>query len=162
MMIAGMTTATVLNASVAKADGFNCVARSTGMNIKLFNHVDLDKGTRAAAVLVLSNPAIQSPNKTIAKFSDANQTLAAKGYGKYEAKVDLRYNDSGRAGENVGGTKLGQLKSIILDLNFSYNTLDVELAKVSNVYGIIKYVKRNGEINTESVTCARYLKNGAI
>ena len=52
-----------------------------------------------------------------------------------------------------------ELKTIILDLNFSYNTLDVELAKVSNVYGVIKYVKRDGDILSESVTCARYLKN---
>ena len=96
MMIAGMATA-----AVAKADGFTCQGRSTGVNIKLFNHTDADAGTRSAAVLVLSNPAIQSPNKTIAKFTDANQTLAYKGYGKYEAKVDLRFNDSGRAGENI-------------------------------------------------------------
>lgn len=154
MMIAGMTTAVA-----SKADGFHCQARNTGMNIKLFNHVQADEGTRSAAVMVLSQPSIQSPNKTIAKFSDANRTLNYKGYGKYEAKVDLRFNDSGRAGENIGGTKLGQLKSIILDLNFSYNTLDVELAKVSSVQGVIKYVKRDGDVLAETVTCARYLKN---
>lgn len=153
-MIAGMVSGTV-----AKADGFNCQGRSTGINIKLFNNTQPEAGTREVAVMVLSNPSVHTPNKTIAKFTGANGTLAAKGYGKYEAKVDLRFNDSGRAGELIGGTKLGQLKKILLDLNFSYNTIDVELAKVSSVYGVIKYVKRDGDINSESVVCSRYLKN---
>lgn len=153
MMIAGMITG-----AAAQADGFNCQGRSTGIKIKLYNNTQPEMGSRKVAVMVLSNPEIASPNKTISKFNGAN-TLSYKGYGKYEAKVDFRFKDTGHPGELIGGTKLGQLKTINLDLNFSYNTLDVELAKVSSVTGVIKYVKRNGDINSESVTCARYLKN---
>jgi hypothetical protein len=158
MMIAGMF-AGALSGTAAQADGFTCQGRSTGINIKVFNHTDPNAGTRVAAVMVLSNPNIQSPNKTIAKFTSQNATLAYKGNGVWKAKVDLRYSDTSRKGELIGGTKLGQLSAVDLDLAFNYSSYETQLAQATQTNGVIRYFKRNGDYNVESVTCKRYLKS---
>lgn len=147
-------------ASVAQADGFICEAQDSGLSIKIFNKTQPTDGTRVAAVMVISDPAINTPNKTIVKFSSENENLEYQGYGKFEAQVDLRYNDSARKGENIAGTKLGQLKTIVLDLRFAYTTDSTILAAIANeVPGRITYNKRNGEVRSEKVSCSRYLKN---
>jgi len=100
--------------------------------------------------MVVSDSLVNNPNKTIATFSDENNTLAYLGYGKFQARVDLRYIESNKKGENIAGTKLGQLKNINLQL-FGEASFVVD-AKIS-------YVKRTGEIIDEKAICARYLKN---
>jgi hypothetical protein len=146
--------------SSARADGFKCVGQSTGLKIKVFNHTDPRQGTRTASVMLISNPMIRTPNQTVAKFSDQNRTLKYLGHGQYTAKVDLRFNDSGRQGENIAGTKLGELSSIDLFINFSYSHNSIELANaVPEIPGTISYIKRNGEVLEEPVICSRYLKN---
>lgn len=143
----------------AQADGFQCVARNSGLNLKLYNHTGAPQGTRAPAILVISNPEVQSPNKTIAKFSGQNGTLSYQGYGVYEAKVDLRFKDTQRGGEWIAGTKLNQLQTIKLNLNFSYDSTSTSLARMDSVSGKITYLKRNGEQLVETVSCKRYLKS---
>jgi hypothetical protein len=117
-------------------------------------------GTRTPAVMILADPALQYPRQTIASFSDQNHTLSYLGHGQYFAKVDLRFLDSGRKGENVGGTKLGELKSIQLNVNFSYSHAATDLADaVEHIPAKIFYNKRTGEISEENAHCTRYLKN---
>jgi hypothetical protein len=93
--------------------------------------------------------------KTIARFTGTNETLTNVG-ASYEATVDLRFNDSNLAGRNIGGTKLGMLKTIALDIDFSYST---PLAAGETVDGTLTLIKRNGEELTHKVECTRYLKN---
>jgi hypothetical protein len=117
--------------------------------------VQPEEGTRNAAVMVLSDPAIAQGRKTIARFTDCNGTLTSQG-ALYVANVDLRFNDSGRKGENVLGTKLGHLKKIALKLDFSYR---YPVNHGDPVSGVIKALDRNGETIREVVECRRYLKN---
>jgi hypothetical protein len=143
----------------AHADGFICEGRNSGLNLKVFNHTEATAGTRTPAVMILSNP-YQNSNQTIAVFSDENRTLDYLGRGHYQARVDLRFNDSGRAGENIAGTKLGQLKTIHLQVKFNYSHASAELANsVNEIPGELNYIKRNGEILTENAICKRYHKN---
>jgi hypothetical protein len=144
----------------ALADGFLCEGKVTGIQTKLYNHTDPAVGTRTPAVLVLSNPQVQSDRKTIAVFSDQNRTLQYLGRGQYVAKVDLRYLDSGRQGENIAGTKLGELKSISLKVKFAYSHAGTQIANsVDEIPGQIYYLKRNGELIDELAVCKRYRKN---
>jgi len=154
----------ILAANSAKADGFKCEGANTGLSVKVFNHVQPADGTRSAAVMILSDTYVNSPNKTIAKFTDENHTLAYKGYGLFEAKVDLRYIESSKKGENVAGTKLGQLKNINLQLYASHgHKFTYDIASVFKNKEImdaqLTYVKRNGEVREEKAICARYTKN---
>src|SRR5690606_26877325 len=97
---------------------------------------------------------VQYGRKTIARFDADNSVLNNSG-ATYGAKVDLRYSDSTRSGENIGGTKLGQLDMIYLDIDFSYGR-PVEAGEI--VEGVLTLVKRNGQEIELDVDCERYLK----
>jgi len=143
-----------LASQAAMADGFIC-STEDGLTIKMYNHVQPALGTRNGAVMILSDDSIQYGRKTIARFTDVKGTLSNSG-ASYEANVDLRFNDSGRKGELVLGTKLGELDRVYVDVAFNY------AAPVSTqelVAGTITATKRNGEIIEQALECSRYLKN---
>lgn len=145
-----------LVSTAAHADGFRCSDSSReGLNVTVYNHTNPSEGTRNAAVMVVSDSNINFGNKTIARFQDANSTIANNG-AYYVANVDLRYNDSSRKGELIGGTKLGFLDQIKLNVEFSYAE-PVEAG--TTVPGTLSLVKRNGEVINIDMDCVRYLKN---
>ena len=141
--------------SVSHADGFVCQTEAGDLTIKAYNNTQPENGTRNSAVLVLSDPSVGAGKKTIARFSHTNETLTNVG-ASYEAKVDLRFSDSNLGGRNIGGTKLAMLKTIVLDVNFSYST---PVAAGATVSGTLTLIKRNGQELTHEVSCSRYLKN---
>lgn len=138
----------------AQADGFTCTSESL-LNVKVYNHTSPNVGTRSVSKMVVSDSAIALGNRTIATFDDAQSQVASYKQ-TYVANVDLRYANSNRKGELIGGTKLGNLHQIILSVDFSYarpvtsNTL---------LKGMLTLVKRDGEEIIEEVNCRRYLKH---
>lgn len=150
-----VTIAASVFAANAKADGFNCQTTDGALNVKIYNHTDAEAGTRVAAVMVLSDPSVQGGRKTIARFTDVNGVLDSRS-SRYEGNVDLRFNDSKRAGENILGTKLGELDVVIANIDFSY-AAPVEAGE--EVEGKLILVKRNGSRIRADLSCARYLKN---
>lgn len=145
----------ILTSSFAQASGFECEVVGHDLDIKVYNHTEPTKGTRTAAVMILSNPAVGHGNKTIARFSGETGLLDSSRL-TYTAKVDLRYADSNRKGELLLGTKLGQLKTLTLDVDFSYASPD---PKGAFVPAVLTWVKRNGSVESAPVVCLRYLKN---
>lgn len=144
-----------LASTPALADGFVCESQHDGLVIKVYNHTQPEEGVRNAAVMVASDSTIAQGNKTIAKFTDANLTLGNVG-SVYTAKVDHRFNDSNRKGELIGGTKIGNLKYLVLDIDFSYAR---PVADGQAVRADLTLVKRDGGQIALAMTCARYLKN---
>lgn len=145
----------VLVSANAHADGFQCEATKESLVVSVYNHTQPSEGTRNAAVMIVSDPTLQFGNKTIAKFSDVNSTLSNRG-AYYVADVDLRFNDSGRKGELIGGTKLGQLKHLKLDVDFSYGA---PVDAGDSVPALLSLIKRNGDVIEIAMNCSRYLKN---
>jgi hypothetical protein len=150
-----MIAVLAMGVSNAMADGFVCETLDGALSVKVYNQTHADAGTRNAAVMVLSDNTIQYGRKTIAKFDADNQVLDNRG-ASYLADVDLRYNDSGRGGENIGGTKLAQLDAIALEIRFAY---DVPVNSGEVVEGVLTLIKRNGSEISIDVDCERYLKN---
>jgi hypothetical protein len=148
-------SAVMAASTAARADGFNCQTVDGDLNIKVYNHTDAADGTRSSAVMVLSDPAVGAGRKTIAKFTDSNETLTNVG-ASYETRVDLRFNDSGRKGELIAGTKIGYLKTISVDVAFSYNQ---PVSHGTELEGTLTLVKRDGSEITRDLVCKRYLKN---
>jgi hypothetical protein len=144
----------VLVGALAHADGFKCITES-GLNIKVYNHIDPSKGTRNAAVMVVSDANVGLGNKTIATFYADKGVLTSRVL-TYVAKVDLRVSESNRAGELIGGTKLGYLARIILNVDFSYSSPLFDGEKTS---ATLLLQKRDGKQAVESAICTRYLKN---
>jgi hypothetical protein len=148
-----MIAIATLSAS-AHADGFNCQTADQSLNVKLINHTNAEAGTRVAAIMVLSDPAVSSGRKTIARFQDTNGVLASRS-SRYEANVDLRFSDSSRQGELILGTKLGMLDTVIADIDFSYAA---PVAAGEEVTGQLTLVKRDGAKIKADLVCSRYLK----
>ena len=149
-----VTMISMMVAAPAMADGFVCTTLSGDLNVKLYNQTAPEAGTRNAAVMVLSDPAVSGGRKTIARFKSEN-TLSNAG-SMYAAKVDLRFNDSNRAGEYIGGTRLGELKTILADIEFSYAD---PIAAGEETKGLLTLIKRNGAVIELDMSCERYLKN---
>ena len=143
------------SANAAQADGFKCQTLDGDLSIKAYNHTDASEGTRTGAVMVLSDPAVSSGRKTIARFTDVNGVLTSQG-ARYTANVDLRFNDSKRKGELILGTKLGELDQVIVSVDFTYGQ---NLEKGEMTSGEITLVKRNGKKIHSELECERYLKN---
>lgn len=148
--------AAIAVSSNAMADGFRCqTTQGMPLNVLIYNHVQPANGTRNGAVIVIADPAIQQGNKTVARFEDVDGLLSNTG-AKYIASVDLRYNDMGPKGRNIGGTKMAFLKTVYVDIDFTYST---PARRGAALEGEIAFVKRNGETITAPLACARYLKN---
>jgi hypothetical protein len=145
----------LLASTPAFADGFVCESARDNLVIKIYNQIQPEAGTRNAAVMIASDTSVNAGHKTIARFTDANLTLGNEG-SVYTANVDHRFNDSNRKGELIGGTKIGALKHIVLDIGFSFAR---PVAAGSLLRGALTLVKRNGEQVAIDMTCARYLKN---
>lgn len=143
------------SASIARADGFQCQTAAGDLNVKLYNHTQSSEGTRNGSIMVLSDPSVQFGRKTIASFTDVKGTLSNEG-ASYVATVDLRVSESNRSGENIAGTKLGQLKHIAANIYFSYAR---PVAEGAPLLGSISFEKRNGEISSLDLVCVRYLKD---
>jgi hypothetical protein len=148
-----MSVALGLFGTSAFADGFVCQTVDGDLNVKVYNHTQAEYGTRTAAVMVVSDPTISHGRKTIAVFRNAtleSDTLT------FTAKVDMRFTESARGGELIAGTKLGQLKTIALDVDFTYGE---PLADGETVDADLILTKRNGDVASVPVICERYLKN---
>jgi hypothetical protein len=143
------------SATSAYADGFKCETRSGDLNVKVYNSTSASEGTRNGAVMIISDATVQAGRKTIASFSNTKKTLTNSG-AHYVANVDLRVVESRRQGELIGGTKLGQLDTIELAVEFKYNK---PVAAGEMVAGTLTLTKRNGETIDLDLDCARYLKN---
>src|SRR5665647_198611 len=106
--------------TVALADGFKCEQREHAVNLQVYNKTQATAGTRNVAVMILSDATVAHGRKTIASFTADKSTVRSTGGTSYVAKVDLRVSESNRSGENVLGTKLGQIKEIRVNVAHSY------------------------------------------
>jgi hypothetical protein len=139
----------------AFADGFICEQTNHNLSIQIFNNTQPAERTRNVAIMILSDENVGYGNKTIASFSASKRTLGQNGT-SYFAFVDLRVSESSRAGENLLGTKLENIKEIYVDINFKYSA---PLRDGQITDGYITVVKRNGRNTIHDITCTRYLKN---
>jgi hypothetical protein len=147
--------------TVAHADGFNCVVPQYKLNIQIYNSTHPSVGTRSGAIMIISDQLVQFGNKTIATFEAEAETLSSKELA-YTGKVDLRHSGLSRKGENLLGTKLGELKAIQARIQFSYAT---PVAHNTPVMGTLswEYRDKNSDggraFGYARIACVRYLKN---
>lgn len=146
--------ASLLISNTALADGFICDSAEGNLRLKVFHKTHPEMGTRNSAILVVSNPSIGEGRKTIATF-EADDAVLGNEASTYTANVDLRFRNSNRKGELVGPTKLGELKHIVLAVDFSYAN---PVPAGTELSGEVTLLKRSGEQEAVDVVCARYLK----
>lgn len=145
----------MVSGAAAKADGFVCDNEEQQVRVKVYDHTQASEGTRTAAIMILSDLTVSDGSKTTAKFEAQDSLVSNKG-AAYTANVDLRFNNSNLKGRNIGGTKLGMLDTITLDLNYSFNQ---PVENGAEVEGVLILSKRDGSDIRLNMTCTRYLKN---
>jgi len=144
----------------AFADGFVCNTADAQLKIALYNQVNPNEGTRNPSTLILSDNMVAAGRKTVARFTADSGNLFAVHSGTaqglaYVGNVDLRFNDTGRAGEYLMGTRLGEVDYVQIKLDFTYSMPQVSGAEV---LGHFYVVKRSGDTLSSPVYCVRYLK----
>lgn len=147
----------IMFASVnAFADGFVCESDASDLRIKVYNKVSPSEGTRVASVMIVTDPRVSGGRKTVAKFSTDRGTLATAHNQslKFAGNVDLRFSDLS-AGEYLVGTRLGEVDTIHLTIDFVYGD---NLANGEQTSGRMLIVKRDGDSTLRYATCTRYLK----
>ena len=145
--------ATLLAATQSYASGFICKSAANQLGIRIYNHVNPNMGTNRAAVMVISDLAVKSPNSTIAVFKDAKNTLSG-GHNYYVGKVDLRMKEL-KKGEYLLNSRLGNLRYVFVRLKFN------QISPVKNgefVAGHLVTTKRSGGYDRAELNCRRYLK----
>jgi hypothetical protein len=149
--------------SLALADGFTCLTRGGDLQIQVLNNTSKSRGTRTASIMILSDPTVAEGYQTISRFSAQDGTLetdhaTADGL-LYSATVDLRFSESGAAGEYLLGTRLGEVDGLILKIDFTYGD---NLKNGESTKGFVKVIKHNGDEIKRFATCTRYLKSSRV
>ncbi len=146
--------AIALAPAAALADGFRCETVNDSLIVKVYNNVNPEIGTRVPAKIIVSDSRREFGNKTIATFDGANGLIESKG-AKYDVNVDGRFSGSSRGGEDIAGTKLKFVKTLLVRVDYSY---DRPVRDGDQVRGYAVIIKTNGERIARELTCARYLK----
>ena len=155
LVIAAAALALIAFSTQAHAEGFKCQTVEGDLNVKIYHHNDPSVGTRVASTMIVSDPSVMAGRKTVALFTSTKGTLSLQSEGSYLASVDLRMVESRRQGEYLAGTRLGELSTIAVDLDFSYAKPVVDSDMVT---GTATFTKRSGEVIERDLVCARYLK----
>lgn len=145
----------LMASTAARADGFRCETPEGTLRVRIHNQVRAEEGTRNGAVMVLSDALVGQGRRTIARFEQADGLLSNTG-SRYTGTVDLRFNDTGRKGERILGTRLGELRFVDVVVDFSYAE---PVSAGEQVAGEIHLTKRNGAVISAPLRCSRYLKH---
>lgn len=120
--LTSMFGALVFAAIPAKAvDGYICKSVDEDVVVKLVLAPKLPSQTeenRTADMMIVSSPLLSSGRQTIARFRAKEGMLNSAG-SVFVGFVDLRHPDTSQKGKRIGGTTLGQLKAVILDIDYA-------------------------------------------
>ncbi len=104
------------------ADGFVC--KSVDEDVLVTVVLAPQRGTggeepaRKGHVMIVSAPDLEKGRQTIARFQAKEGMLSGSG-SVFIGFVKPRHPDTGQKGKRIGGTTLGQLRTLILDIDYS-------------------------------------------
>jgi hypothetical protein len=115
--------------------------------------------TPRALAMRISDPTVSPDREEIALFDAQDKQLTSEVVGTASSSivrvtgvVDLKNPLTGRKGERVGGTVLGALHSITVDLEMDFDEVVTPRKRHA---GIVTYLKKNGEELTQDLDCRR-------
>lgn len=117
--------------------------------------VDKSKSKPHALAMRVSDPTVSVQLQEIAFFDVQDQQLESKvedGVVRVIGRVDLKNPLTGRKGERVGGTVLGALGSITVDLDIDFQQTSTPRKRHA---GLVTYLKKNGEDFVQDLDCRR-------
>lgn len=133
---------------------FTCTSVDENMVIEAF---DVVEGAGAGAFVEASgmrvlNPTLEQERRFVAEFRADDGVLSVSD-NALVGQVDAEKARLGAPGKRVGGTRLGLLRTISLEIDLSY----ADRVGGSAVYsGHAIYLKRNGQTFEEDFDCVRH------
>jgi hypothetical protein len=136
--------------ATAKADGFVCISVDDDTRIDVYlTEIDTQGPAPTASKLVVSDPNRTPRYRHIATFDVADGQLQTTGT-QIHALVDLSKPGTARGGERIGGTKLGLLTGLVLDIDISYQEPIKEGVRYS---AEVVYLKKSGQELSQDFDC---------
>ncbi len=121
--------------------------------------MDKSKAKPHALAMRVSDPTVSPVYEEIALFDVQDRQLTSEVGGSAASPVvrvvglvDLKNPLTGRKGERVGGTVLGALHSITVDLDIDFDQVSTPRKRHA---GLVTYLKKNGEDLTQDLDCRR-------
>lgn len=105
-----------------------------------------------ALAMVVLDPTVDEARAEVARF-EAADGLLSNSNGVVTGYIDLKNPDTSRKGERVGGTVLGALRSITVDLDIDFSVVPTGSKRYS---AQAMFFKRNGEEHVQDLDCVRY------
>lgn len=134
----------------ARAGGFVCVSVDDDTRIDVYlTAIDPNGPAPTASKLVVTDPNRTPRYRHVATFDEADGVLQTSGT-QIHALVDLTKAGTSRAGERIGGTKLGLLTGLVLDIDVSYQEPIEEGVRYA---AEVTYLKKSGQELHQDFDC---------
>lgn len=147
-------TSEKLNQTFAAGQGVGFVCTGVDQDVRFeidFASTHDQQGPRVQTMSIF-DPYVSKRHSLIARFSSADGLLNYTG-GAVIATVDLAHPDSSRRGERIGGTLLGALRLIVVEIDFSFEQRALNGVQLG---ATATYIKNNGEQLTQDLDCVRH------
>lgn len=137
----------------SRGEGFLCLSVDQNTRIEIYFSPESESASYSAIdKMVLKDPLVSPKRQLIAKFSAQDGLLEFDG-NVITAYVDIQHPDSSRRGERIGGTVLGALARIEIEIDFSYAEPVQDGTRLS---AQATYIKKNHEHLIQDFDCVRY------
>lgn len=113
-----------------------------------------ETGRARALAMRLSDPSVALGRSEIALFQASERTLIFR-ESVITGRIDPMNPKTNRAGERVGGTRLGELSTLSLDLRWPLAEV-AQRQSGRRFGGQALYVKKNGDELVQDLDCARH------
>lgn len=149
----------LLSGTQVFASGFTCLSvdRDTRINIM----TDHPNAGQIAQSLIVIDPSASTAKQVIATFAINDgllQTTATEFSTLFTAHVDTSFPGSSRAGRKVGGTNLGSLESISLEVQTVTERRPTPLFDDGSMFAAQAiYKKKNGQELKQDFDCLLFL-----
>jgi hypothetical protein len=136
------------------AEGLLCLSVDQDTRIEVYfgSTAGAQDANTQVHTMIVSDPTVAMKRQQIAKFLAADGLLAVQN-GAIVGVIDPRNPNTARRGEHIGGTLLGALRSIALEVDFSRG-MPVKGGMRHSAQ--VMYTKRNGQQLTQDFDCVRF------
>ncbi|CAN5397222.1 hypothetical protein BH10BDE1_BH10BDE1_19660 [soil metagenome] len=151
VLLCGLSGAEAHSLPTPRQEKVSCEGVDGEVRFELVIEIPNESDSPKALSMRVSDPNVSNDRSEIANFEFAEGLLNNTG-GVLVGYVDLSNPKTGRKGERIGGTTLGQLRSVMVTLDMDFNTALVA-GKVYSAQAV--YLKRIGEELVQDLDCVR-------
>jgi hypothetical protein len=158
--LGAITLATTFLSSAAQAHGFVCTSleQNTQIEIHLTGTGALTRDSQdyrpalRAKLMIVKDITLNPKRQLVAKFSSKDGLLRTK-ESSFIGRIDPKHPDTSNAGKRIGGTRLGLLETITVEIDYSFQE---KVSQGVRLAGQVTYSKTNGDELAEDFECVYF------